>query len=280
MRLPSSTPMAEITAFSRLSCAPLSASTRKVPSAASRSTSSRARHMAPAASRVMMPVSQSMSTWARVPQISQPSMTSSSATWVGLTMKPADCRGGLVMWGFLGNYELRIGLLPKQVDQQGVLGVHAVAGLGYDYAVRAVEHAVCDFHVAARGEAVHEAGVVGEGHDFFVDYPVLEVLANGLLGVPVAVVAEGSPALGANDIGPLRGLVHAVADLERAPGLVDALGGRGHHFAVEVPTLGEGQSNVAAHIAGGEELRVGGGGGQGLGVVSPGEHVFLLAGLA
>src|SRR5262249_13483116 len=66
---------------------------------------------------------------------------------------------------------------PQQPLQQGLLGVHAVAGLLEGDALLAVEHLAGHLLAAVRRQAVHEAGLRRSlGHQRRVDLEALERL--------------------------------------------------------------------------------------------------------
>ncbi len=71
----------------------------------------------------------------------------------------ADCHVNLLNVPIRRLLEVRrVGKAAQQKQQQRLLCVHAVFGLIKDDGLRAVEDGVCDFRVAARGQAVHEDG--------------------------------------------------------------------------------------------------------------------------
>src|SRR5438876_7098456 len=101
--------------------------------------------------------------------MSYSSMAVSSVTCVGLTIKDADCKVGLLMTSKPGGVPA-----VEQAHQQGVLRVHPIARLLDNDAVGAVQHAVRYLNVAPHREAVHETSIVGARHDLLAHNPVLQ----------------------------------------------------------------------------------------------------------
>ena len=138
----------------------------------------------------------------------------------------------------------------------------AVGRLGYDDGPGAFDDVVRDNHVAAHGQAVHEVGLVGDGHLAVADGP--RAVCAEYLSVVVACVCR--PALGVDEVCAFEGLHLVVFHA----GVSDELGG-------QFVAVGMGDDEV---VVGGVHpfgKRVGHGLGQRTGVRGPG-HDDLRAG--
>ncbi len=91
----------------------------------------------------------------------------------------------------------------EQQQQQGLLRMQAVFGLIEDDGLRAVEHCVGDFGIAARGQAVHEDRVRrGLGHQRLVH---LEGPEDGLALGGLVLEAHADAHVGVDRVGAFDG---------------------------------------------------------------------------
>ena len=75
-------------------------------------------------------------------------------------------------------------------------GDFAVRGFGDDDALRTFNHVIRHNHVAAHGEAMHEVGIVREGHLLGINRP----RAIHVDYLPVVRVSVGRPVLGIDEV--------------------------------------------------------------------------------